>query len=165
MEELAIAVEVQGAQHYVFSPPFHATYDDFISQVRRDEEKRAICERDSITLIYVDNDETLQECLAIIRSRIKEMSADKVPVLFTSYRRRRFERALRLLKKCTPDTPLNKKVNAMNMMRDNILFFPDEFEVVFDRPTRDEIMFLMDGCWNSLVDYRAAKKAAKATNK
>jgi hypothetical protein len=55
--ELRLAIEVQGRQHYVFSPPFHEDYNDFLSQQRRDEVKRVTCAIENIRLVEVESKE------------------------------------------------------------------------------------------------------------
>ena len=52
---LSIAVEVQGAQHYVFIPFFHKTYKGFRKQIKRDEFKRNQCLRNNIALFEISN--------------------------------------------------------------------------------------------------------------
>lgn len=49
----AIAFEVQGAQHYVFSPFFHGNHEGFRAQLDRDAAKRAICASAGVRLIEV----------------------------------------------------------------------------------------------------------------
>lgn len=53
LERLGIAVEVQGGQHFEFTPVFHASKWDFQEQLRRDGEKLEICRRAGIDLLYV----------------------------------------------------------------------------------------------------------------
>lgn len=52
-EELKIAVEFNGEQHYKFIPYFHRTEDNFNKQLLRDTEKKEKCRRLGITLIIV----------------------------------------------------------------------------------------------------------------
>ena len=51
--ELNLAFEIQGAQHYKHILHFHKTVDEFNSQIRRDKEKKDICDSRGITLIEV----------------------------------------------------------------------------------------------------------------
>jgi len=53
LERLGIAVEVQGRQHFEFTPIFHATEWDFQEQLRRDRDKLDVCQRAGIDLLYV----------------------------------------------------------------------------------------------------------------
>lgn len=53
LERLSIVVEVQGRQHFKFTPVFHNTEWDFQEQLRRDREKLEICQRAGIDLLYV----------------------------------------------------------------------------------------------------------------
>jgi hypothetical protein len=53
----AVAVEVQGEQHYKFSPRFHAEPGSFAAAKRRDKDKARWCEQNGITLITLPYDE------------------------------------------------------------------------------------------------------------
>lgn len=52
-EELKLAVEYNGIQHYVFTPFFHKSKDAFHNQKYRDHIKREACEKAGILLIEV----------------------------------------------------------------------------------------------------------------
>jgi hypothetical protein len=52
-KELNLAVEVQGVQHYKFSPRFHLTPKHFEDQVQRDQDKAMKCRQMGITLIEI----------------------------------------------------------------------------------------------------------------
>lgn len=52
-DQLRLAFEYQGAQHYRFSPPFHRTLADFEGQLLRDREKSVVCYNQGVTLIVV----------------------------------------------------------------------------------------------------------------
>lgn len=52
-EDLKIAAEYQGIQHYKFVPFFHKTQDNFLEQRRRDMMKKEMCELYGITLITI----------------------------------------------------------------------------------------------------------------
>lgn len=52
-EELQLAVEYQGIQHYKFCPYFHKNKESFRNQQYRDELKRIYCKNLGITLIEV----------------------------------------------------------------------------------------------------------------
>lgn len=64
IEELNVAIEVQGIQHVEYVPFFHNTYNDFLERKKRDEEKIAICYRKEIDLYHVytfdDADRTIK---------------------------------------------------------------------------------------------------------
>ncbi len=53
VEELGIAIEVQGAQHYRYIPHFHLTPDGFQDQLGRDATKRDMCRARGLTLYDV----------------------------------------------------------------------------------------------------------------
>ena len=63
IEELDIAIEVQGIQHYVFTPYFQKDENDFRKRVEYDERKRQLCLQAGIHLIEID---TAEEAHAII---------------------------------------------------------------------------------------------------
>lgn len=52
-EELGIALEYNGIQHYVFPNKFHKTQEEFDAQRSRDKYKKEQCERSGIYLISV----------------------------------------------------------------------------------------------------------------
>ncbi len=52
-DELGIAVEVNGEQHYIYPNVFHRTEHQFIQQVRRDRLKRHLCQLNNVYLIIV----------------------------------------------------------------------------------------------------------------
>lgn len=53
-QELRLAVEYHGRQHFEYIPFFHRTKDAFYNQKYRDEMKRNMCAKNSIKLIEVD---------------------------------------------------------------------------------------------------------------
>lgn len=53
IEDIETAIEIQGQQHYVYTPHFHKSYDDFREQLRRDREKRDLCYGKGVKLIEV----------------------------------------------------------------------------------------------------------------
>lgn len=52
-DELALALEYNGRQHYEYTPSMHSSVDAFESQVYRDEAKKALCRRNGVDLIIV----------------------------------------------------------------------------------------------------------------
>jgi hypothetical protein len=52
-EELRLAVEYNGIQHYKYSPYFHRNKDHFMTQKYRDDMKKRICKENNINLIEV----------------------------------------------------------------------------------------------------------------
>lgn len=67
-ENLQLAVEYQGRQHYVFTPHFHKNYETFLNQKYRDELKRILCSQNNVDLIEVpyyieDIEDYLEEAL------------------------------------------------------------------------------------------------------
>jgi hypothetical protein len=56
IEELGIAIEVQGQQHYVYVPYFHGDYDGFRRRLILDRTKKEICEEFDIRLVEIENE-------------------------------------------------------------------------------------------------------------
>jgi hypothetical protein len=52
-DDLKLAIEVQGDQHYKFTPFFHRNKETFMLQRYRDEMKKQKCEKQGITLIEI----------------------------------------------------------------------------------------------------------------
>lgn len=52
-EELSIALEYNGWQHYHYSPRFHKSEEDLEKQVYRDELKKKLCLQNDVDLIIV----------------------------------------------------------------------------------------------------------------
>jgi len=52
-QELRLAVEYNGVQHYKYVPYFHRNHDHFMTQKYRDDMKRRICKENNINLIEV----------------------------------------------------------------------------------------------------------------
>lgn len=52
-EELNIAFEYNGSQHYKFEPHFHKTVDDFNKQVEHDRIKSEACIQKGVSLISI----------------------------------------------------------------------------------------------------------------
>jgi hypothetical protein len=52
-EELKLAFEYNGIQHYKFNEKFHRSEKDLIDQQRRDKLKQELCDKNNVTLITV----------------------------------------------------------------------------------------------------------------
>lgn len=71
-EELRVAFEYQGEQHYNFTKLFHPTEEDFIKQKIRDEEKKAECIENNIYLIEIPFTEATDDAkVQYIKSKLK----------------------------------------------------------------------------------------------
>lgn len=55
-----MAIEVQGAQHYQYTPHFHSSYESFLEMKERDYNKREICTGLGIKLLEISNEEDLE---------------------------------------------------------------------------------------------------------
>jgi hypothetical protein len=53
IEDLALAIEVQGRQHFEYVPHFHGTYRGFQEQKERDKLKCRLCEQQGIVLLEI----------------------------------------------------------------------------------------------------------------
>lgn len=69
-EQLSLAVEYNGRQHYEFTPYFHGTIDNFHKQLQRDKDKVNLCSAEGITLITVPHTIPTAEIKNFIRSEI-----------------------------------------------------------------------------------------------
>lgn len=74
---LDIAIEVQGQQHYTFVSHFHLNQNGFTDQLRRDREKRYLCECKGITLLEITSSSEINGTISKITSRIKPTEASK----------------------------------------------------------------------------------------
>jgi len=79
LDDLSIAIEVQGEQHYVYVPFFHVTWQGFLDQKRRDEEKAQICSDIGIRLLYVADEVDLERVLLEIRREIEKLQEYIIP--------------------------------------------------------------------------------------
>lgn len=59
IEELNIAVEVQGCQHYAFTPHFHSNMDGYMAALKRDRLKRAACVKYGVLLFEISESREL----------------------------------------------------------------------------------------------------------
>lgn len=66
IEGLETTIEVQGRQHYVYTPLFHGNEDGFTAQLERDAAKQQVCQQRGIKLIEIDTyDEALEVVLLL----------------------------------------------------------------------------------------------------
>jgi hypothetical protein len=73
-EELGIALEHQGQQHYNFPNKFHKTEKEFLDNVARDRFKKKVCDMNNIYLITVPDMDRLhfRDIEKYIRSNLPE---------------------------------------------------------------------------------------------
>lgn len=67
IDELNVAIEVQGRQHYEFVPKFHKTYTAFQHQEEIDRTKRNICASLGIRLLEVENKQAALDAISAIK--------------------------------------------------------------------------------------------------
>jgi hypothetical protein len=72
-EELKIAVEYDGAQHYKYIPYFHKTYEAFLNQRYRDYMKEQMCKENNIRLIRVPYTVKIDKIEGYITKKLEEM--------------------------------------------------------------------------------------------
>lgn len=60
---LNLAIEVQGEQHFKFTPLFHKDYEDFTKQLKRDEVKRATCLFYEVRLVEICTEDDLKSLI------------------------------------------------------------------------------------------------------
>jgi hypothetical protein len=66
-EDLKLAVEYNGIQHYKYTPYFHKSYEHFLNQKYRDYMKRTMCKEAGITLIEVPYTVKIQDIYKFLR--------------------------------------------------------------------------------------------------
>lgn len=71
-DELKIACEYNGKQHYEYSPFMHKTKDSFYNQKYRDYIKRDLCEKNGIFLIEVPHTVKIDFIEDFIKNRLRE---------------------------------------------------------------------------------------------
>lgn len=64
IEDLGLAIEVQGKQHYVHIPHFHPSYNDFLRQKQRDDFKRIACRKRGINLYEISSESEAEHFVA-----------------------------------------------------------------------------------------------------
>lgn len=70
-EELGIAVEYNGAQHYKYTPYFHKNNEAFLNQKYRDDMKRRMCKDNNIILIEVPYTVKIDDIEGFLRQELK----------------------------------------------------------------------------------------------
>jgi nitrogen regulatory protein PII-like uncharacterized protein len=70
IEELEVAIEVNGIQHYEFNAFFHGDYKGFESQKRRDSSKENLCKNKGVTLFSVYDQESLEDAIKEIKGSL-----------------------------------------------------------------------------------------------
>lgn len=63
IEEIDVAIEVQGSQHYQYSEYFHGTSEAFADRLRWDRHKVVACSERGISLFEVSNEDDLDAVL------------------------------------------------------------------------------------------------------
>lgn len=66
---LKIAVEVQGIQHYQYTPHFHGDADGFTRRLKFDEAKRSLCRKRGITLYEITSESELADLVAQLQGK------------------------------------------------------------------------------------------------
>lgn len=84
-EDLHLAFEFNGIQHYKFPNRFHKSEEEFKNQVRRDLFKREACEAAGISLIVIPYSIPKSDIPKYIQDKIDELNAEKnyedIPIL------------------------------------------------------------------------------------
>jgi hypothetical protein len=75
-EELKLAIEYSGRQHYEFVPFFHKNYEAFLNQKYRDEMKKNKCKEQEIQLIEIPYTVKLEDIESFIRIESKKLGYD-----------------------------------------------------------------------------------------
>ena len=75
-EELGLAIEYNGKQHYKYTPFFHKNYEHFLNQKYRDEIKRMLCQQNGIKLIEVHYLTPLEDMETVLRVEARKLGYD-----------------------------------------------------------------------------------------
>ena len=75
-EELKLAIEYSGRQHYEFVPFFHKNYEAFLNQKYRDEMKKNKCKEQGIHLIEIPYTVKIEDIESFIRIESKKLGYD-----------------------------------------------------------------------------------------
>ena len=70
--ELGLCVEVNGRQHYEYTPYFHSSRDSFYNQRYRDEMKKKKCQENGINYIEIPYTVKTGELRDFIKSKCKD---------------------------------------------------------------------------------------------
>lgn len=79
-EELGIAAEYQGSQHYEFPNNYHANYKQFTDQVYRDDVKKKLCEEAGVYLIRVPYNVPFNQIKNYIKERLPDSLLANSPI-------------------------------------------------------------------------------------
>lgn len=92
IDELKLAAEVQGEQHYKFIPHFHKNKDGFEKQKIRDTQKSILCRENGVRLveIFTEKDADLFISLVKEKENIKQIEIPKGLSVFSKHSK--FER-------------------------------------------------------------------------
>jgi len=69
INQIKLAIEVHGQQHYKFNTMFHASAQDFLNQRKNDIDKQEWCEVNNITYIELPYNEKVEEWKKKIQDR------------------------------------------------------------------------------------------------
>lgn len=69
INNIKLAIEVHGQQHYKFNSLFHSTARDFLHQKKKDQDKREWCEQNNITCIELPYNEDIEQWKQRIKLR------------------------------------------------------------------------------------------------
>ena len=75
-EDLQLAIEYSGRQHYEFVPFFHKNYEAFLNQKYRDEMKKTKCKENGIKLIEIPYTVKLEDIESFVRIEAKKLGYD-----------------------------------------------------------------------------------------
>lgn len=80
-DELKIAVEYNGEQHYKYIPYFHRNKDAYYNMKYRDEMKKKLCEENGVKLIVVPYTVTNDKIEKFISDELKKIESDNLRIV------------------------------------------------------------------------------------
>jgi len=75
-EELNIAFEYNGKQHYIYVEHFHKTYENFISRCRMDKEKQDKCDDKGVRLVVIPYNVPKENIQTFIHIELSRLGVD-----------------------------------------------------------------------------------------
>jgi len=78
VQSLDLAVEIQGAQHYIYVPFFHGNQANFVSRLRRDRFKRETCQLRGIKLYEIASSDEAELFFSEIKNNLSDKPSKEV---------------------------------------------------------------------------------------
>ena len=122
IEEIKLAVEVQGEQHFIYVEHFHGSPEGFKQRLVDDRYKKDYCEKHGIRLLEISEESDIQSLVGIIfPSRIHKGTKHQVPI---RKQHKHFDKPLRgfqhISKKRSSSSPSSSKQIKFDALVDRL---------------------------------------------